>query len=132
MTMNRAVLHRVRSLSTVGPGVVDSTYRGRGGGGVFMAMSDQAGAVFEVDAQEAELTEDQVIGALKSGQLKTTDLVFEGGRWTTFAESIVFEEVARGPATGEAFVRNAKYVLMGLGATIAMFAYVLLRVLARH
>jgi hypothetical protein len=84
--------YRVRSLSTVGPGVVDRSDHGHGAAGVFNHMSDQAGAVFEIQA----------------------------------------EELAHGKAGGEALMRNAKYIVMGIAATALAFGYALLRALARH
>jgi hypothetical protein len=125
--------YRVRKLSTVGPGVVDRTSYGRGSAGLFTAASEQAGAVYDIDAQEFTVsTKDEVDLALKNGQLKTTDLVFENGMWISLADSIEFEDTARGKAGFESFERNVPHVLMGLGAFALMVGLIVLRMLAHR
>src|SRR5258705_8777744 len=83
---------RVRRLSTTGAGVVDSRYRGGGIGGAFNSMSDQAGAVYDVSAQEETLPHEEVVSRLKRGALRSTDLVYVDGKWSTLLDSMPFGE----------------------------------------
>jgi hypothetical protein len=108
--------YKVRRLSTVGPGVVDRTYRGRGAAGAFMAMSDQAGAVYDIASNESELFADDIEARLKNGDLKPTDLVLVDGTWTTFADSIPFGDVVHGEQQA-----NRKMGLI-IGAVLAVLA----------
>jgi hypothetical protein len=122
---------KVRSLSTSGPGVTAGSH-GHGAAGAFMAMSDQAGAVYDVNAKEIGLSEEEVAAQLKSGRIKTTDLVEEDGRWTTLADSMSFGDVARERSGGEAFSRNMPYMLMGLLSVALLFGYFMLKLLVRR
>lgn len=107
--------YRVRKLSTVGRGVVDRTHHGRGAGAAFMAASDRAGAVYEVDASEATLGADDIIARLQSGDLSSTDLVFADGTWSALSESVYFEDAAHSAAKRERLKRNLPYIAIVLG-----------------
>ena len=109
--------YRVRKLSTVGPGVVDRSYRGRGAGGAFMAASEQAGAVYEIDSRELQLSADEITEMLRDGRLSSADLVFADGAWTAMTESLHFDEAAHAAAKRERFKRNIPYI-----ATVLAFA----------
>jgi hypothetical protein len=95
-------LYKVRRLTQVGHGVVDRSTNVRGAPGAFMAMSDQAGAVYDVASTDAELTHEGVLEALKNGQLRPNDLVFADGVWSSLLESMAFgdEAAARQTANG--------------------------------
>jgi hypothetical protein len=97
-----------------------------------MGMSDRAGAVFDVAAEEALLRYDQVVALLVATRLRSTGLVDENGRWTTPADSMVFEEHARPHAVSEGAVRTLTHIFMALAGIGLRVGYFLLRWFARH
>jgi hypothetical protein len=109
--------YRVRQLQTVGQGVVDRTYQGRGAAGAFMAASDRAGAVFEVTASEVRLSADDILAMLRDGRLRSTDLVFTDGTWGAFTDCVYFEDGAEVAARRERWRRNLPYAAVVLGFT---------------
>jgi hypothetical protein len=57
-------------------------------------LSNSAGAVFEIEATEIELDEGAIRDALRSGRLRSGDLVRIEGKWQTLLESPLFFEAA--------------------------------------
>lgn len=124
--------YRVRKLSTVGAGVVDRTYRGRGASAAFMAASERAGAVYEVSANEVRLSADEVMAMLRSGELASTDLVYADGAWGPLAESVYFEDVAHLAAKRERLKRNLPYIATVVGFAGFGLLVAILQVIARY
>ncbi len=111
--------YKLRRLTQVGPGVVDRTYHGRGAAGAFMAASDQAGAVYDISANDFEMAHDEIETQLKSGMLKPTDLVFVDGTWTTLADSIPFGDLAHEKAKSNRSVG----LIAGIVLALAVFGW---------
>ena len=82
--------------------------------------------VSEVAATEAELTHDEVLERLERRELRSTDLIFIHGTWTTLAKPQPFEEAAAPHARHErrlAALRAAVALLLVAGAVAAFFRY---------
>lgn len=121
---------RIRSLSQSGPGVTAESPASRGTG-AFMALSDQAGAVYDVSARENSFTEAEVVTLLRQGRLNSGDLVLVDGAWTTLLDSVPFGDEAAGRARSESLGRNTLYVIMAFSGLAVTGALIALRVFAQ-
>jgi hypothetical protein len=112
--------YRVRHLSTVGPGTIDLRGDPNMLDGRAQWMSAEAGRVFDIQSEELELSEDEVIASLRSGRLKSTDLVHENDTWVPLADSVVFAGTAKGRAIIESLRRNWTYLLVAIAVAAAV------------
>lgn len=118
--------YRVRRLTQTGQGVVQMEGRG-----AFAAATAQAGAVYDVAANEFECTEEQVLDGLRRGLLQTTDLVQQDGAWCSLADSIVFGDEAAKHAGGESLRRNFVGAVLVLGSIAFIVLVIIVRILLR-
>lgn len=102
---------RVRALKTIGRPTIDLTQH-KIETEVFELGPAIAAAVYEVSANERELTGAQVLELLERGQLRSTDLVQLGGVWKTLVEAPPFFEVAERRARVERRVRLGQATLL--------------------
>lgn len=115
-----AQVFRVRRLTQQGAGVSSSG-----------SMSDRAGAVFDVKASDASLTDEQVVQALRRGQLRSTDLVQVDGVWSTLADSLPFGDEAAKLTMGEGLGRTMSSTMMALAAVFLGLGAIMVRVVLR-
>lgn len=86
--------YRVRRLRTVGRGEV-ARHEGNPRQAALTYASRVAGAVYEVESTELALSLDEIKELLNARKLRSTDLVFVGGRWMPLIEHpYVMEEAA--------------------------------------
>lgn len=109
----------IRRLRPVGSPVRGRSYSQ---GGVFGAAESAVGAVHEVSTDELSLSHEEVIQSLSDRSLRSTDLIWVGGGWTTIAESAPFGEIAEPYARRERRVRNARDAFVFLGLIALYFA----------
>ncbi len=122
----------VRRLSTSGQGqAARSSYIGFQGTGAFMALSDRAGAVYDIKAEELTLTHDEIVARFEARRLAANDLVQVDGRWCSFIDSMPFGEIAAKHDRGAVFKRVWPYVAIGFGVIALMLFYVMGRALGR-
>jgi hypothetical protein len=75
---------------------------------------DPAGAVYDIDAREAEADRETLIDLLKRGKLMPSDLVFSQGRWQTFSQAPEFYEACEGLWDSRASDQKVTAVVYGL------------------
>jgi hypothetical protein len=107
----------VRRLRQFGPVEQASISDGRD---VFGAAESLVGGVSEVATDEVRLTAEAIVDRLNDRWLRSTDLIFVDGGWTTIADSMPFAEVAAPFARRERVVRTTRNAVVYLGF-IAVF-----------
>lgn len=106
------------------------TRRGR----EYSTLSDHAGAVYDVDADEAVMQQAEVVAALRSGELRSSDLVNIDGVWTTLLDSPPFGEVAETRAGRDRLWQHRRsifFAAVGLLLSLAVAAAFGLRMFGR-
>jgi hypothetical protein len=109
---------RVRKLSPIGRGfIIPPSFRGGGYGSNTSGFGDE---VFEIEAEERDLTPGEITEALRNGQLRSTDLVLIDGQWISLRESDPFGDVASRRAVVETVQRTIPAMLKTAGM-LALF-----------
>jgi hypothetical protein len=121
-----AHLLRVRKLSPIGRGfIIPPSFQG-GYGSSTSGFGDE---VFEIEAEERDLTPGEITEGLRSGQLRSTDLVLIDGQWLSLRDSAPFGEVASRRAIVETVRRTVPAMLKTVGLLALFLGIGLLKVL---
>lgn len=100
------------------------------GRGVFEAAAAHAGAVHtHVDANEMTGTYEELILALRSGEVSKSDLVLSGGSWVTFETSPEFYESCEHVADHRGDRQKRKALWLGIAAAGGVLLLAILRAL---
>lgn len=125
-----ALQYRVRYLRQTGDGEVELPSGGDGAMSVFGEVSARAGAVYQVAANEFEVSADAIVEELRSGDLKPTDLVLIDGTWMPLVDSQPFGELATAREAALTLRRNLRYGLALGGAVVFAVLVILLKAFA--
>jgi hypothetical protein len=107
----------VRTLKTTGPGVLAATTWVRPWLQLTELGARRLAAVYDVEADQASLTREEVVEHLRGGALRSSDLIFAHGRWNTLLEHEEFGALAARRARSEGLRRGLRQV-----ATFLLFA----------
>lgn len=124
--------YAVRRLAQHGRGEAASSFSaGPRGAHLFMSMSDQAGAVFDIASDDLSLDEADIARMLEQGELRSTDLVQFEGRWVSLVDAPPFGDAAEVAQRREQRVRFVKHALMAAAGLSLPVAWLMIELLAR-
>jgi hypothetical protein len=114
-----ATRFRVRRLTHAGPGERAHQAAPRDSLG---QLSEEAGKVYPIAAQESELPAEEILTHIRRGELASNDLVFENGAWAELVDSVAFGEAAARRVRWESLARVTPYVLVLLVPPLLVLA----------